>query len=373
MRAALGLLLAGLLAACTPATPGSAPPPTLQGGKPAAPLTAGQMRAVVAATMSTNNTANEDLDLSLLRKYEGGSALAIDSANYLEGMRVTEGCGYQPFEVRVAQVAGMAGGSYPQEFLAVGNTVNLPTTLKCSISGCPNAGSMLVFARQAPSQPWRIVLEPVLDSGPLPSLLADGATSAALTPAEAKAVGRIPADLSADLLHYETTGHLRGLERQYFAEKCWALPNVRANVQQSKRNGVVERESFTPAGDTVAYPLAGGGLLAVFTLDFTDVQVPSAGSLIVWANDANLDPLTALLPSGEYRQVVERGALEVAVELSSSGRMTVVGDYEGVTRISGRSASRSSGGSAPILFSYVARVPAEAGRIRLSYSPKLGR
>ena len=100
-------------------------------------------------------------------------------------------------------------------------------------------------------------------------------------------------------------------------------------------------------------PIAGGNALTMFTLDFETTLVPKAGTTIDWpAGEA----LSALLPSGQYKLVVEHGALQIAAETGSGGQFTVVGAYDGFTSITGTLGSPGPGSttSGGVLVSYVA-------------------
>ena len=74
----------------------------------------------------------------------------------------------------------------------------------------------------------------------------------------------------------------------------------------------------------------------MFSLDFETTLLPaSAGGTIDWISDPSLEPVTALLPAGQYKRVVEKGALQIAAETHSHGAFTVVGAYDGFTSITG--------------------------------------
>jgi hypothetical protein len=357
--------LAMFLAACSP-TGQSHPPATLAGGLRPAPLTATQIAGILAATMSSNNKANASLDLSLLRSYEAGSALAIDSASYEENENVTtSNCAYEPFDVRMEQPVADSGRAYPQRFLVVGQTEPLKSKGNCGPGQCPTADTLLAFERTGPTQPWKIVLEPSAASGKFVALAAEGDTATTLSPANLTAGEAIPGRLAADLTTYGATGQRGELEPSYFGGACWALPDVRSEVTSEAKSGIRETAAFESADDAVEYPIRGGGTLSLFTLDFSNQLAPeSSGGSISWTDNANVSPLTALLPTGDYRRITQHGALEVVAETTAGGYF-VLGSYAGVTSMTGVRASPShgGGGGGAILVSYEETVGMNPGRV----------
>jgi hypothetical protein len=319
------------------------------------------MNALVAATMATNNKANETLNLSLLKSYEAGSALDIDAATYTESAHVANrSCLIPPFGVKVLQTMARSGLSYPAQFIALGNTYQMKPLHGCTSSAgaCPDAGTILVFSRPSAGSPWKIVLEPSADNGDSVHLWGNGpdgtgSVAAALPPAGLDAAA-VPSDVAKELATYEVSGRLGSLKSSYFSGSCWAIPDPRAPYEQYRKSGVDESERYSPASDLVSYATAtGASVLSIFTLDYEIDLVPvGAGASIDWISDP-ADPVTALLPSGGYSKIVEKGSLQIAavVSGSSSADVTIIGAYGGVTSISGTAGSTSSGGGG-ILVSY---------------------
>lgn len=327
-------------------------------------VSASQMGAIVAATMTRNNKANESLSLSLLKSYEGGSALAIDSATYVESAHdANRSCLIPPFGVKVLQVMARSGKSYPAQFIALGDTYQMKPLHGCTSSpgACPDAGTILVFSRPTAAVPWTIVVEPSADNGDSVRLRGDGpdgtgAVAAPLPPAGLDA-NAAPAGVAKELQGYELTGHLGSLKSSDFTGTCWAIPDPRAAYVQYQKSLVDARETYSPAPGVVSYTTtAGSSVLSLFTLDFETTLVPiGAGASIDWISDP-ADPVTALLPTGGYSRIVEKGSLEIAAVVSGAGSadVSIIGAYGGVTSISGTSGSTgpSGGGGGGVLVSY---------------------
>jgi len=356
-----------LLAACTATGAGAGgsttrPPVTRPKAAPAAMESGAQMAAIVAATMATNNQANEQLDHSLLESYEAGSALVIDSASYQESAHVANsGCSYPPFGVKVLQTIAKTGTTYPAQFIVLGNTYQMKPLHGCTASAgtCPSAGTILVFSRPSASSPWKIVLEPSADNGDAVRLRGagpsgTGSVAAPLPPAgtDAKAV---PSEIAKALESYEASGRLGSLKASYFTGSCWLIPDPRAAAQQYSKSSLNETETYSPLSDLVSYTTASGvSVLSIFTLSFEVRLAPEgADASIEWVSDPASEPVTGLLPSGAYSQIVEQGSLEIAAVVSGAGSadVTIVGAYGGVTSISGTKGSTGSGGG--VLVSYV--------------------
>lgn len=361
LAAAVALLLAGCSQTATghgatttssPATSSSTTSP----GTAQAPLTSGQMAAIVASTSTTNNKANASLDLRLLQSYESGSALAIDAASYKESASLAKStCLYPPFGIKVLQSAVAHWTSYPQSFVVLGSTYELTPPKGCSspAGSCPNADSIFEFERTALGAPWKIVFEPAADTGEILHL--DTAGNATTQPALG-ATGALPKSLANDLQYYEATGSRGPLKASYFTGKCWLVPDPRAAFEQYLRSGVNASQSYTAAAGQVSVPLSDNAALTMFTLDFeTTLQPSAAGSTIDWVSDPAAEPVTGLLASGQYKRVVEHGALQVAAETAGLS-WTILGAYDGVTSITGTLGSPGAGSTTGggVLVSYAA-------------------
>lgn len=371
MRVSAAVVVSGalLLAGCTStgsAGGGTTRPPasTSKTGRLTAPVTGQQMAAIVAATATENNRANQSLSLSELKSYEAGSALAIDGAAYAESAQLTNSeCSFLPFGVKVLQAMAKGGTSYPAQFVVLGNTYQMkpPHGCRTSTAGCPDAGTILVFSRSTASSPWQIVLEPNADPGDTIRLRGSGANGSGSIAAGMPPAGPdpkvVPTDVANALEGYETSGHLGSLKATYFTGSCWPIPDPRAAYEQYRKSDVNEAESYSPASDLVSYVTASGrSALAIFTLHFEIQLVPAeASSSIAWASDPESDPVTALLPTGAYSRIVENGSLQIAAVVGSGANgtdFTIIGSYGGVTSISGTKGSTSSSGGGGILVSY---------------------
>jgi hypothetical protein len=324
-------------------------------------MTGAQMAAVVATTMKLNNKANESLDLRLLRSYESGSALAIDAASYRESAALpSTTCLSPPFSVKVLAAVTVGGSSYPRRFVVLGSSYQLPPPKGCSSSGsggaCPHADSIFEFERTAPGAPWEIYLEPSADTGDIVHLATAGGVASPPASSAVAAAAAVPGALAADLEQYEATGSRGLLQPSYFAGSCWLIPDPRSAYEQYAKSGVNAHQVYSPASDQVSVPVTGGGALTMFTLDFETTLLPAtAGSTIDWVSEPASDPVTALLASGQYKRVLEMGALQIAAETHGGGRFTVIGAYFGVTSITGTlgpPGQPGGGGGGGVLVSY---------------------
>jgi hypothetical protein len=312
--------------------------------------------------MSTNNRANAGFDLPLLGTYESGSAYAIDAAQY-KMSKLAKGLGtkpasFEPFSIHPLQVVVGGGGSYPAGFLAVGGTY-LEGAAKAGGS-CPHGDSLLQYEKSSARSPWRIVLEPDADEGRFVTLAADNGIAAPLTAAERSAADRVPQRVATDLQDYEVSGRLGPFSSGDFNGTCWSMPDPRKELLQTEASGLSGRELYRPASGTVAYLIAGGGtagsasatagrgslpaVLVLFTLRFENQLFAPAGSPIEWREQPASYPDSVLLRAGRYSAVDERGDLELAAELEGDGRISIVGEYDGVTSVTGTRAEAAGPG-----------------------------
>jgi hypothetical protein len=317
------------------------------------------MAAIVAATAATNNKSNESVNLSLLKTYEAGSALAIDAASYAESAKASaSACSSPPFGIKVLQAAVVGGASYPRRFVVLGSSIPLPLPKGCTSasSSCPNADSFFEFEQSRPGASWKIVLEPSANAGRIADFVAHGSVVVPLSVIQADAAQRLPTALAGALRRYEMSGKLGPLRASEFTSSCWLLPNPRAAFEQYVSSDVNEQQSYSPASDAVSVPVAGGRVLSLFTLQFVSTLAPgSSEGSIDWISDPSAEPVTGLLATGQYSRVVETGSLEVAAETGSAGGFTIIGAYSGVTSITGTKGSTSPGPGGGILVSYAGR------------------
>lgn len=344
---AVALLTAACTSSSSPGSSSSSSSPASSTTAPAGagstvvangPLTPDGMKAIVLGAMATNTRANAEMSLSVLGSYEAGSAYAIDAAGYTEEATVRSDCDYPPFGFTVLETAVLST-SYPRRFAALGSQVPEPAPAGCKAQSdpCPRADSLFVFEQTAAGAPWKIVLEPSADSGRVVGLASSSAGAGTVPPSDAAAAAHLPAELARALASYETSGRLGSLTQRDFGTSCWVLPDPHVSYAEALEEGIAQRESFSPAADEVAVPLAGGGVVAVFTLSFvTTLEPAEAGGAIDWISDPSSDPVTGLLASGDYGRIVEHGDAEVAVEPTPGGSgFRVIGAYVGVTSASG--------------------------------------
>jgi hypothetical protein len=315
------------------------------------------MAAIVTATMTTNNRANRSIDVSLLKTYEAGSALAIDAASYAESAKTSSSaCSYPPFGITVLETVALGGSSYPRRFLALGSSRPLSPPKGCTAPStrCPDPDSLFEFEQSAAAAPWRIVLEPSAPTGRIVDLATEGAAAAPVAKQAAADAELLPGAVAAALGSFETTGRLGRLSAGAFQSSCFVLPNPRAALEQYVKSGVTEQQIYTPATDRATAALAGGGTLSLFTLNFVTTLVPTASDgSIEWVSVPSAEPVTALLPTGQYARIVQHGAVQLAVKASSSGRFTIIGAYSGVTSITGTKGSSGQGSGGGVLVSDV--------------------
>lgn len=197
-------------------------------------------------------------------------------------------------------------------------------------------------------------MEPSADPGRVVDLATSGPSAKPLTAAQDEVAGALAHATAAALESYEETGRLGPLSAAEFASKCWTLPNPRAAFEQYVKGGVAESQIYSPMADQVSLGLADGGVLAMFGLDFKSTLVPaSAGSLIDWVSDPAQEPATALMPSGQYSRITERGQLELGVVSVGRKGFRIIGAYSGLTSVAGvegRSASGPSSGGVPVSY-----------------------
>ena len=315
-------------------------------------------RGLVGPTMATNNRANAALSSSLLASYEAGSAFALDNSTYAADRTAKYHPPYTPFTVSLKAVGVTRQVSWPARFVALGTQRSLT---KNGPAG-PSCGTALLFQKTSASGRWHIVLEPSLDGHQIPKVAtAPGGYAPAVSVARLRQADKVPKQAVKALMALETSGRLGPFQRSDFTGQCWQLPNPRLDVASAEASGFSQRDLFSTASrpDTATVALAGGRTLVIFTLGFEDELVATASSNpIAWSHPAlSKNPGAAwmyFLASGTYSQIVERGELEVAVELSPSGRSwRVVGAYSGVTSLKGhRVKATSPGPTGTILTSY---------------------
>ena len=356
MAAALGV------AGCSPslpvASPSSQPGPGIISPREAA--------AILGRTSATNNKANTTNDLSLLRTYETGSALAIDGSQYniasLAKLLGTKPSPNAPFTIRPLQVVVGDGSSYPAGFLAVGAT-DLEGSPK-NAGSCPHADTLLQYEKSSPGAAWRIDLEPSANGGSFVMLSTENGVATPLTSAERAAAAGVPQRVANDLQNYEVSGRLGPFVAADFNGPCWAIPDPRKQLQQTEAAGLGGRELYQPAGASVAYLIAAnrhsasppkaagpsvgkpaaGAVLVIFTLRFDNELFGTGQSPVDWTVQPATDPVSVLLPAGHYSSVYERGDLELAAELQKDGRLSLLGEYSGVTSVKGVLATASGPG-----------------------------
>jgi hypothetical protein len=303
-------------------------------------VTPATARGIVGPTMATNNRANAALSSSLLASYEAGSAFVLDNSTYAADRAAKYHPSYTPFTVALRAVGVTRQSGWPAHFVALGTQHTLG---KRGPVG-PSCGTALWFEKSAPSAKWHIVLEPSLDAKQIPQpATTNGGYEQSVAAARVRLADAVPAEVVKALFALETSGRLGPFRRSDFTGQCWQMPNPRLDVLNAESAGFSQRDLFTKAArpDTAALALTGGGTLVMFTLGFEDQLVSTLSSNpIDWTHPSlSKNPGAAwmyFLSSGTYSEIVERGELEVAVELSPSGRSwSVVGAYSGVTSVTG--------------------------------------
>ena len=303
-------------------------------------LTGSQMAAIVTATMATNNRANRSIDLSLLKTYEGGSALAIDAASYVESAKTpSSACSYPPFGITVLETVALGGTSYPRRF-GTSRPLAPPKVLGQS---SPPERRLAVRVRAVGS--WR-----ALEDHPR----AIGGHRQGRRPRQRRFAGST--SFSAGIGRGRALAGSVGVRSRQLrddrAPRSPERPRVRgraASCSRTPRGGLraVREErcdrtaGLSPAADRVTAPLTSGGTLSLFTLNFVTTLVPTAADgSIEWVSVPSAEPVTGLLPTGQYSRIVQHGVLELAVTTSRAGvspsRGLLRGDldhrYEGFDR-----------------------------------------
>jgi hypothetical protein len=332
------LVAVGLgLGACTSTSNSSS-----QTGSGQAAITPSAARSVLTKTDKTNNTANASYNSSLLRSYESGSAFAIDDASYRQdelARKAKDPIGAnEPFTVKPLAYSLSTEGPSAGSWVVVGTQENLgkPT------AKAPICNTALVFDRPASGDSWHIILEPTLAAGYAPSFAVGSGDRAQRPPVSlSRRVDAVPGRIRQALLSEETSGRLGPFTKADFNRPCGSIPNPRSDVTQAQAAGFDGRDLFSVAtpSDTHAYELKGGSALVIFTLGYSDQIVAGSGEAIPWQHTASAanpaPPFVYLLGAGDYSAVDEAGELELAVVVSPSGSLSVVGSYPGVTRVTG--------------------------------------
>ncbi|MHB1988658.1 MAG: hypothetical protein ACYCSF_11855, partial [Acidimicrobiales bacterium] len=346
--ASLAMAAGVLLGACSssPASGGRAlgATPSTDHGAVATP---GAARSVVAPTMAINNRSNAKLDSGLLATYEAGSAYALDNSTYRADRLAKANLSNAPFTIHLRSIGLVRQATWPAQFLAVGPIVSLAK----KVPKAPSCAALLDFEKMSASGRWRIVLEPSTDNKDLPHFaVTAGGFAQRPTPAAVRAADAVPSEVAKALFSQETSGALGPFEKSDFTGSCWQLPDPRLDVIGAQQSGYTQRDLFSRAfpPDTAAFALAGGRTLVMFTLHYDDELIAEAPSRpIEWSRaSVTKDPgaiWTYFLRPGPYSEIREKGAVEVAVELSSNHKhYTVIGSYSGVTSVTGTRASRAS-------------------------------
>ncbi|MGO9558712.1 MAG: hypothetical protein ACLPQS_01025 [Acidimicrobiales bacterium] len=349
---------AGSAATTTPST--QAPSGNPANGSPV--ITPSAARALLAKTTATNNEANAKLSSSLLASYEAGSAYELDEATY-EAERLAERessfkASNPAFTIDLKALGLVRQTAWPADVLTIG----IQKSLVKASPATPACGTMLDFARTASSGRWQIVLEPSTNASGLPHLAtsSDGYLQP-LSSTDEGAAKAVPGEVSKALLTEETSGKLGPFKSSDFTGKCWQLPNPRSDVISAEQKGFSQRDLYSPVSpaDTSAFALRGGGELVMFTLRFED-QVLAASGAIAWSPSSVAAGAGGaweyFLAAGSYSQVVEKGELQIAVEVAPGQESySVVGAYPGITSVTGTKASSSTTTPSGTLTSYLNR------------------
>ncbi len=323
-----GLLPALVAGGCGRSTPkgdapsGGGPTPTAR-----AVLTEAEARSLLAEVSRKNNQANAALDSRLLGEYEAESSFRIDEAVYRIG-RVLDPQHKDPltsFEYTARAFYLPRSAGHPQWFLA-----------DASISTSKRR-YLLVFARQAADQPWKMVIQAALD-GELPTMASDTTGTAVTVPADdTTTLLAAPNDVAAAHAAYLTAGRSASPAAMFASDKeSTAIiedGKLRAAlVFVNKKTGVIgPAQRFTRTVTVEPYPVrvlrtADGGALACYVTKRQVVAEQSDGLTKITGADA------ALAGRTDFDQKITITWLDqwvVRVPPKGGGQVTVLAHLDG--------------------------------------------
>lgn len=319
------------------------PPPPAVAKSPS--LHVGSVTSIVTHDYALNNEANATLSYALQARHEGGSALAIDDADFriakIVGDRTLDGAHYYPFFGRVASNSVPRQGAYPLHFAAEVVQSSAPGIPKADAL-CAGSGDLIVETKDAAASPWRVTLEPYVPSiAALPRFSSEhghgrfGASKGLATP-----LGSLATAVVASLAHRAATGAGDAMVPggDFVTSACGHLLLWDPRPWAGSRNGLTLSPQLSVASpaDLVAFATAGGGALAALTIRERYTERPSvAGDYVIWSH-GTYTPWD-LLPVGHYASVSVVVDQEVAVydPPAGSGPAHVVGAYQGVVSVTG--------------------------------------
>jgi serine/threonine protein kinase len=278
------------------------------------PLTQGQARQVLADATRVNNQANGAQSATQLATVEGGSSLAIDSADYRQ-QQAGNSRAYPSFAPLQASyyIPLESPDVYPHWFAVYEtNPVDRST-----------GGGYLIFTQSGPGASWLDVLEPFVNAAEVPTVAVNSSGYATAVPVNAAGLAMSPAAASRT-----TAGSLDSGTGQPADPGDLTDSGESEALQQS----LPAKSKVTVTRSGAASPLFGlrttnGGALLFYdvTADLTvDAPAGKTVSLKVPGFFSTADPVSSAVI--DYDE-------EFATEdpLRGTGTVSVIADYSGIT------------------------------------------
>ncbi|MDQ0683376.1 hypothetical protein QFZ66_006193 [Streptomyces sp. B4I13] len=286
--------------------------------------TAKEAARAVDRFTSAYNEADAAYDASLDAEYTTGALRAIDAARLKAG-RANHPDGnpeHKPLVLSDVSYTIPEKAGWPRWFVA---------DAKGNKGG--DARWLLVFTRDALSQPWRATYLTLVAPGSLPKFEKDEDGWAQAVPADTSRLALAPEDLSQDYTEYLRTGG------GAFADGAYTSALRATRAKNASRPGLATQyidEQLTE-GDyaPLALRTADGGALVFFTTHHYVKQTAATGAAVPTPNQ-NVRALT----TGEIKQslTMEFVANEVALapaKGSAGGKVSLLSRLEGLTTAKG--------------------------------------
>ncbi|MDX3578045.1 MULTISPECIES: hypothetical protein [unclassified Streptomyces] len=286
--------------------------------------TAKEAAQAVDRFTSAYNKADAAYDASLDAEYTAGALRAIDAARLKAG-RVNNPNGnpeHKPLVLSDVSYTIPEKAGWPRWFVA---------DAKGNKGG--DARWLLVFTRDALSQPWQATYLTLVAPGSLPAFAKDEDGWAQAVPADTSRLALAPGDLSQDYATYLQSGG------GPFADGSYTSALRATRTKNASRPGLATQyidEQLTE-GDyaPLALRTTDGGALVFFTTHHYVKQTAAAGAAVPTPNQS-----VRALTTGEIKQslTMEFVANEVALapaKGSAGGRVSLLSRLEGLTAAKG--------------------------------------
>ncbi len=274
-----------------------------------------------------NARNNATLDVEGQAAIEDPPIRAIDDATFREYRGRGQTSLGQDIRVEDRRIYVPQQSGYPLRFLSSERVV---------FGGEPAARQLLLFVKTSESAPWRVSMAAQVVKASLPKLRTDSDGLARLVGADAEPALKVKPDaLAPKLAKLWDSGRSTS---KTFEPGPLTTGAVDSFVQSLSATGIGQarvRFEFGPAEDRpVCFQTTGRGALCFFVVSVSERLRPRSGSAFVQPD--NRQPLTGLVPPGEYRQgSYDRTAILVAKvpkRADAAARIDVIGIYEGIVK-----------------------------------------